>query len=67
MEEIYNNNKWISYLYYIKTKMNLLDIYKSKGEYNDVLKRFINIIKIRFGYIIKFIRIDDEQSLGRKY
>ena len=47
--------------------MNLLDTHKSKKEYNNILKRFINIIRIRFGHIIKFIRIDDKQSLRGRY
>ena len=67
MEEVYNSNKWISYLYYILIKMNLLDIYKFKGECNNILKRFINIIKIKFGYIIKFIRTDNKQLFKGRY
>ena len=67
MKKTYNSNKWISHLYYILTKMNLLDIYKSKGECNNILKRFINTINTRFGYIIIFIKIDDEQSFKRRY
>ena len=47
--------------------MNLLNIYKSKKEYNNVLERFINIIKIRFGYIVKFIRTDNKQSFKKRY
>ena len=47
--------------------MNLLDTYKSKGECNNVLERFINIIKIRFGHTIKFIKTDNKQSLGGRY
>ena len=45
MEKVYNSDKWILYFYYILIKINLLNIYKSKGEYNDILKRFINTIK----------------------
>ena len=67
IKEIYNGNKWISHLYYILIKMNLLDTHKSKREYNNILKRFINIIRTRFGYIIKFIRIDNEQSFKGRY
>ena len=47
--------------------MNLLDIYKFKEKYNNILKRFINTIKIRFGYTVKFIKINNEQSLRGKY
>ena len=67
MEEIYNSDKWILYLYCILIKMNLLDIYKFKKKCNNILERFINTIKIRFGYIIKFIKINNKQSLGGRY
>ena len=67
IEKTYNSDKWISYLYCVLIKINLLNIYKSKREYNDVLERFIKIIKIKFGYIVKFIRTDNEQSFGGKY
>ena len=29
-KKFYNSDKWISHLYYILIKINLLDIYKSK-------------------------------------
>ena len=67
MEEIYNSDKWISHLYYILTKINFLNIYKSKGEYNNILKKFINIIKIKFKYIIKFIKINNKQLFEKRY
>ena len=47
--------------------MNLLDIYKFKGEYNNILEKFINIIKTKFGYTIRFIRINNKQSFGGRY
>ena len=40
--------------------MNLLDIYKFKRKYNNILEKFINTIKIKFGYIIKFIKTDNK-------
>ena len=44
-------------------KINLLNTYKSKKKYNNILKKFINTIKIKF----KFIKINNKQSLGGKY
>ena len=55
------------YLYCVLIKINLLDIYNFKEKYNNILKKFINIIKIRFGYIIKFIKINNKQSFKRRY
>ena len=47
--------------------MNLLDTHKFKKIYNNILKRFINIIKIRFGYTVKFIKINNKQFFKGKY
>ena len=67
MEEAYNSDKWISHLYCVLMKINLLDTHRSKGECNDVLEKFINTISTRFGHTVKFIKIDDKQSLGGRY
>ena len=66
-KKIYNGDKQISHFYCVLTKMNRLDIYKSGGGCNNILKKFTNIINIRFGYIIKFIKINNKQSLGGRY
>ena len=65
--EAYNNKKQIIHIYYTIISMHFIFIYKEKWQVIVIIAGLINIIKILYNQIIKFIQIDDEQTLGKAF
>ncbi len=67
MIEIYNDDKWISHFVCYHTHMNFVWTHSRKNDALSVIKKFVKMTIIRFDHIVRFIRIDDEQTLSIKY
>ncbi len=67
MIEIYNDDKWVNHLVCYHTHMNFVWTYSRKNDALSVIKKFVKMTIIRFDQIVRFIRIDDKQTLSIKY
>jgi hypothetical protein len=67
MEEAYNGDKWVSHFFCFNTKMNFVYTHPRKSDALKIVEAFVQMAKTRFGKQVKFIRIDDEQTLATAY
>ena len=65
--ETYNLNNWISYFICFFFKMEFVYTHFRKNNVLNVIKIFLNMIKIHYNQIVQFIHIDDESILKTKF
>jgi hypothetical protein len=67
MIEIYNDDKWINNFVCYHIHMNLVWTHSRKNDALSIIKKFVKMTIIKFDQIVRFIWIDDEQTLSIKY
>jgi transposase InsO family protein len=67
MNESYNKDSWVSHFRCFRTGADFVYTYSHKNDAVAVIEEFLNMAKTRYGATTRFIRTDDEPTLGKKY
>jgi Reverse transcriptase (RNA-dependent DNA polymerase) len=67
VEPAYNRDKWVSHFRCFQTGADFVYTHPRKNDAVAVIKEFLNMAKTRYGATTRFIRTDDEPTLGKKY
>jgi hypothetical protein len=67
MHRAYNDDQWINHFICFFSHMNFVWTHLRKNDALFVIKKFVKLTFIRYEQIVRFIRIDDEQTLSIEY
>lgn len=67
MTEAYNGDVWVSHFRDFYTGMDFVYTHPRKNDALSVIKEFLKMARTRYDQTVRFIRIDDERTLGLKY
>jgi hypothetical protein len=61
-----NGDKWITHFYDEATRMHFVITHQRKSECVDAIQKFVNQMKNLFGLAVKYLKSDNEKTLGRQ-
>ncbi len=67
MHRAYNDDQWINHFICFFFHMNFVWTHLRKNDVLSIIKTFVKLAFIRYKQIVRFIRIDDEQTLSIEY
>ncbi len=67
MSEDYNDDKWISHFVCFLIGMKFVYTHERKNDALSIIREFVKLTLIRYEQTVRFIRIDDEQTLSLAY